>query len=69
MRMSKNRWPAPDGKKILLTDKSKFGQTFLAGHAHLAEFEIVITQTGLPDDILSQLNAQNIQVLLADSAA
>jgi len=56
-------------QKILLADKSKFGQTFLAGHARLADFDIVISQTGLPDDTLAQLNAHNVQLLLADNDA
>ncbi|MBV8043445.1 DeoR/GlpR family DNA-binding transcription regulator [Pluralibacter sp.] len=56
-------------QKILLADKSKFGQTFLAGHARLADFDIVISQTGLPDDTLAQLNAHNVQLLLADDDA
>ncbi|ALR74837.1 DeoR/GlpR family DNA-binding transcription regulator [[Enterobacter] lignolyticus] len=56
-------------QKILLADKSKFGQTFLAGHARLADFDIVISQTGLPDDALAQLNAHSVQLLLADDEA
>lgn len=55
-------------QKILLADKSKFGQTFLAGHARLADFDILISQAGLPDDTLAQLNAHNVQLLLADDA-
>ncbi|WP_044612037.1 DeoR/GlpR family DNA-binding transcription regulator [[Enterobacter] lignolyticus] len=56
-------------QKILLADKSKFGQTFLAGHARLADFDTVISQAGLPEDTLTQLNAHNVQLLLADDDA
>ncbi len=69
MPTSSERCCAPDGKKILLADKSKFEQTFLAGHARLDDFDIVISQDGLPADILSLLTAQKTELLLADSAA
>ena len=54
-------------QKILLADSSKFGQTFLAGHARLADLDLVISQTGLSPDILSLMQTQNVPLLLADS--
>ena len=54
-------------QKILLADRSKFGQTFLAGHARLADLDLVISQTDLPNDILSLIKTQNVQLLLADT--
>lgn len=51
-------------QKILLADKSKFGQTFLAGHGRIADFDYIISQTGIPDSI--SLN-EHIQLLLADT--
>ncbi|PLM01640.1 DeoR/GlpR transcriptional regulator, partial [Klebsiella michiganensis] len=54
-------------QKILLADRSKFGQTFLAGHARLADLDLVISQTDLPNDTLSLIKTQNVQLLLADT--
>ncbi|MDM7269300.1 DeoR/GlpR transcriptional regulator, partial [Klebsiella grimontii] len=54
-------------QKILLADRSKFGQTFLAGHGRLADFDLVISQTGLPPDTLSLMKTQSVPLLLADS--
>ncbi len=56
-------------QKILLADKSKFDQTFLAGHARLDDFDVVISQDGLPTDILSLLTAQKTELLLVDTTA
>lgn len=53
-------------QKILLADRSKFGQTFLAGHGRLADFDLVISQTGLPPDTLSLMKTQSVPLLLAD---
>jgi DeoR/GlpR family transcriptional regulator of sugar metabolism len=54
-------------QKILLADRTQFGQTFLAGHARLADLDLVISQTGLSSDILSLMQTQNVPLLLADS--
>lgn len=56
-------------QKILLADKSKFGQTFLAGHGRLSEFDIVISQSGIPSSAIALMHAHTIQFLLADYAA
>ena len=54
-------------QKILLADRSKFDQTFLAGHACLVDLDLIISQSGLPADMLSLINTQNVQLLLADN--
>ncbi|VYU40543.1 Glycerol-3-phosphate regulon repressor [Metakosakonia massiliensis] len=56
-------------QKILLADKSKFGQTFLAGHARLADFDIIISQSGLAADALALLNSHPAELILADAAS
>lgn len=54
-------------QKILLADRTQFGQTFLAGHARLADLDLVISQTGLSPETLSLMQTQNVPLLLADS--
>jgi len=53
-------------QKILLADKSKFGQTFLAGHGRVADFDYVVSQAGIPETVAAGLN-EHVQLLLADS--
>ncbi|HBB6754497.1 TPA: DeoR/GlpR transcriptional regulator, partial [Citrobacter freundii] len=53
-------------QKILLADKSKFEQTFLAGHGRIADFNYIISQSGVPDTLTAQLNG-HVQLLLADT--
>lgn len=52
-------------QKILLADKSKFGQTFLAGHGRIADFDFIVTQQGLSESLIHQFNAHS-QLLLAE---
>lgn len=54
-------------QKILLVDKSKFSQTFLAGHGHLGDFDVIISQSGIPTDVLSLLRDHPAELILADS--
>ena len=55
------------GKKILLADSSKFGQTFLAGHAAWQTLTSLSARPASPPDILSLMQTQNVPLLLADS--
>ena len=54
-------------QKFLLADKSKFGQTFLAGHGQLSDFDVVISQSGISADVLTLLNGHCAELILADS--
>lgn len=56
-------------QKILLADKTKFGQTFLAGYGRLADLDFAVCQSGLSADILSLMDRQNVQLLLAEIAS
>ena len=53
-------------ERILLADKSKFGQTFLAGHGRITDFDYIVSQTGFPDFLAAQLS-NHVQLLLAET--
>ena len=52
-------------QRVLLTDHTKFGLDHFAQVADLAEVDVVITDTGLPDAAVAQIEAAGPRVVLA----
>lgn len=53
--------------KILLADHTKFGQTFLAKHGELKEFDAIITDTEISSDLYEQLRKNGCNVIKSTS--
>lgn len=52
-------------QKVLLTDHTKFGLDHFAHVAALAEIDVLVTDTGLPDEVAAEISAAGPQVVRA----
>ena len=50
----------------LLADSSKMGRTSFARFAGLKDFDMLITDSGIPQDFLQELNNMDVDVTIAD---
>lgn len=53
--------------KILMADHTKFGHTFMAKHGQLSDFDIIITDTNINQDILQIMREKYYNVVVAKS--
>ena len=54
------------GTRVLIVDSSKFGVTALHRMAGLADFEVVITDTGLPADARDRLAETGVRLTVVE---
>lgn len=52
---------------ILLADSSKFGNSYLANHGNLKDFDLIITDNLINEEVLNGLENDGIDVLVANS--
>lgn len=54
-------------QKILLADHTKFGQTFMAKHGELSDFDVIITDNQIDSNIYEQLRKKRCNIVKSTS--
>lgn len=52
-------------KRILIADSSKFGRVFQAFFAELSDFDVIVTDQGIPDEYVREIEHRNIELVIA----
>ena len=53
-------------KTVILADSSKFGRRGFGKIGNIEDFDIIITDSGIPDNIREKIEDLGVQILIAD---